>query len=210
MTNSKTLSDDSTLKHLDIGCFQGMLLDQSKQAGWDTYGVELQSEAAQIAKNKHGEDRIICGPFNELTFPHVKFDIITAIDVLEHLQEPVKLIQYAYNSLEGGVLILVTPDTGSLIARLMGRKWFAYAAPEHIFYFNRKCIKNLLSENGFSDIKISYNIKRLKISYVLYQLQFFGKEIYRKYGKILGKMPSFIQNIELPFYGGEMFVIAKK
>jgi 2-polyprenyl-3-methyl-5-hydroxy-6-metoxy-1,4-benzoquinol methylase len=210
--SSGRLVPNNIRRHLDIGCFTGLLLDQSKLSGWETWGVELQYDAAQIAMNKHGEDKVFCGPIEDVAFgKNVQFDVITAIGVLEHLRFPLKFLDAAYDRLvPGGIFLLEIPDAGCLMSKLMGRYWFSYAAPEHTFYFNRKNIQALLTERGFFDIQISYEIRWLKVGYVLYQLQFFGKAIYQKIGRILSKIPDNIQDLTLPFYGGEIFVTAIK
>jgi hypothetical protein len=46
------------------------------------------------------------------------------------------------------MLVIVTPDIGSLAARLMGGRWWHYRAA-HVNFFNRRCLERLLNAHGF-------------------------------------------------------------
>jgi SAM-dependent methyltransferase len=70
-------------------------------------------------------------------------------DVLEHLEDPGLAIDEVHRLLEpGGALYLTVPDAGSLVARLMGRKWWS-VLPMHLQYFTRKSTRRLLDGHGF-------------------------------------------------------------
>ncbi len=46
------------------------------------------------------------------------------------------------------MLVIVTPDIGSLAARLMGGRWWHYRAA-HVNFFNRRSLERLLAAHGF-------------------------------------------------------------
>ncbi len=48
----------------------------------------------------------------------------------------------------GGLLVIVTPDIGSLAASLMGGRWWHYRVA-HINFFNRRSLERLLAAHGF-------------------------------------------------------------
>ena len=72
------------------------------------------------------------------------FDIISLVDVIEHVNTPADLLQHIHAALApDGVFILVTPDVKSLAARILGYKWWHYRFA-HIGYFNKKNLSMLL------------------------------------------------------------------
>jgi len=131
---------------LDIGSGSGILVEQAIKMGYDAEGVEpskwLQSQAV-----KHGL------PVYLGTFPHPDtqgpYDVVTIIDVIEHVSDPVNLISDIRNViLEDGIIVVVTPDISSLMARILGWKWWHFRVA-HIGYFNRRTLGMLLDRAGF-------------------------------------------------------------
>jgi hypothetical protein len=72
------------------------------------------------------------------------------------VNDPVKDIEIANNLLDkNGLLIINTPDSGSLIASTLGKNWHLVVPPEHVFYFNKKSISEVLKKNNFEIINIT-------------------------------------------------------
>jgi len=72
------------------------------------------------------------------------FDAICLWDVIEHLRDPVAVCRSLVRMLKpGGYLFLSTPDTGALIARLMGSDWAFMIPPLHLGYFSRSSLNHL-------------------------------------------------------------------
>lgn len=88
-----------------------------------------------------------------------KFDVVTVLAVLEHLNKPENLLNEAYRVLKkNGKLILTTPSKLSkpileFLARLnlINRRHIK----EHKNYFSKKELTDLLKNAGFKDIKVS-------------------------------------------------------
>lgn len=198
-------------KLLDIGCLTGDFLDLAQQAGFITYGVEYQAEAAQIANGNHG-GRVYCGPIEGYSPPpSTYFDVVTASGVIEHVVAPDKMVGTAANLLkQAGLFIIQTPNTISVPARLLGKWWPAFAPVEHIYYFSARNIKILLERYGLRVLKLASHWKKLPLGYAYNQFQNFGPEYYRVLSKIMTLLPRAVLGWRLPVYVGEMIVIAKK
>src|SRR5207249_9720101 len=59
-------------------------------------------------------------------------NLVTCLDVLEHIPAPQGCLEEAYRILEvGGFLFLRTPNPESIGMRLKGNKWFGFRDPTH-------------------------------------------------------------------------------
>jgi SAM-dependent methyltransferase len=92
---------------LDVGCGSGYFLDQAKQAGLETYGLELNSQAAQKASAKG--HTILPGLLHEINRAQLsgELDLITLFQVLEHVPDPLALMKQAAALLDSGKYIAV-------------------------------------------------------------------------------------------------------
>jgi 2-polyprenyl-3-methyl-5-hydroxy-6-metoxy-1,4-benzoquinol methylase len=186
----------------DVGTFDGRLLDFAEAAGWEAWGMDIQGGAIERARERH-PGRVVTGSVEEAGELGA-FDVISAIGVIEHLRDPDKLLVLAANALpSGGRLILQTPDASSGPARVLRRWWWPIAAPEHVFYFTRRSLRKLCARHHFEVRSIERHWKRLRVGYVYEQLSSFGPE----WRWLLRWVP---KRWFLPFYGGEMIVLATR
>ncbi|WP_288550706.1 class I SAM-dependent methyltransferase [uncultured Brachyspira sp.] len=91
---------------LDIGCSSGLLLEEAKLLGFEPYGIEISEYASSIAKKRIGSERIYNGTLESSNFNKNFFNVITMIDLIEHVRNPVetlKKIRNILNSTGGGV-----------------------------------------------------------------------------------------------------------
>ena len=98
MTRARKIVDFATSyaskpgTYLDVGCNKGFNLYAAEEKGWSVYGSELIAEILVPIKNSkpHLQDRIKVGSFVDLaeTYPDNFFDLITCIDVIDHLTRP--------------------------------------------------------------------------------------------------------------------------
>lgn len=202
---------DQTLKKaklLDVGTFTGEFLEAASSLGADVYGTELQQEAVQIAQKKF-PGKVTTANVLNTRFPNKNFDVITLLGLIEHVVNPDKLLRRVTKLLKsGGVIMLQTPNSGSLLAHAMGKYWPPYAPVEHIHLFSRQSLEMLLAKNGFTNIIFQKHIKKLPLNYVYQNMQNFGPEFHRLLKPFSGSITR--SNLTLPFYGGEMILLARK
>lgn len=196
-------------KVLDIGCFTGDFLVLMKEAGADVHGLELQDDAVDIA-NKKLPGRVKAADVMTDAFPRVHFDIITLLGIIEHVTDPMKLIKRSTELLKkGGTLMIQTPNSSSVLSRLTKQLWPPFAPVEHIHLFSKDSLTKALLLYGYTNITFVTHVKKLPLGYVYNQFKNFGPEFFR----FLRPFESIIlmfSKISLPFYGGEMVMIAKK
>ncbi|MBU0548514.1 MAG: class I SAM-dependent methyltransferase, partial [Candidatus Omnitrophica bacterium] len=110
----------------------------------------------------------------------------------------------------GGLLVVQTPDTSSVLARFMKKRWPPFTPVEHIHLFSRKSLIGALEKIGFKDITVQKHRKVLTIKYVYEMLSTFGPEFQRLARPLYRFLPDGIKRCCLPFYIGEIVVIARK
>lgn len=133
---------------LDLGCGAGALLKAAAGRGWKGVGVDLNETSAAHARG-HGL-HVHTGSFPHLDFGVRTFDVVTMSDFIEHVPNPVEVLGRVKDLLRpGGVTFLTTPDVGSILARLMGHRWLHMKPREHLTYFNRATMRQLLQTAGF-------------------------------------------------------------
>ncbi len=82
-----------------------------------------------------------------------RFELISAFDFLEHVEEPEQLLQWMRDRLvDGGSVIIGVPDMGKWAARLFGTRYYLYC-PMHYSYFTGNSLRLLLSRY-FSQVQI--------------------------------------------------------
>jgi 2-polyprenyl-3-methyl-5-hydroxy-6-metoxy-1,4-benzoquinol methylase len=133
---------------LDLGCGPGTLLKAADTRGWKGVGVDLNDTSAAYARS-HGL-QVHTGRFPHPELEGHTFDAVVMSDFIEHVPDPLDVLVRVRELLRpGGVTFLSTPDAGSLVARLMGRRWLHMKPREHLTYFNRATLRRLLETAGF-------------------------------------------------------------
>lgn len=135
---------------LDVGCGPGFLLSSAHGRGWQARGVELNEWAARFAHDELGLD-VHVGALEGAGLGDGELDAVTMMDLIEHVAEPGAMVAEAARVLRpGGVLALLTPDAGSPVSRLLGRRWpEAQRAPEHVVLLSVRGMAALLDRHGF-------------------------------------------------------------
>ena len=107
---------------LDVGCGGGTLVRALRARGIAAEGVE--PNEALFARFLGGDDRFHHG-LDELAGR--RFDVVSALDVLEHVPDPVPFLRSLADVVAPqGVVLISTPDAGSAAARVLGRRWHHY------------------------------------------------------------------------------------
>jgi 2-polyprenyl-3-methyl-5-hydroxy-6-metoxy-1,4-benzoquinol methylase len=140
---------------LDIGCASGGFLLAAKERGWDVYGVEASKTASKMARERH-KLNVTTGMIYEAGLKDGFFDVVTASDVMEHVESPRAFLKEINRILRpGGLLYIAVPDFDGLyysaalaLSRFSHRNYFVL--PHHVYFFDRRTARRYLREAGFS------------------------------------------------------------
>jgi SAM-dependent methyltransferase len=155
---------------LDLGCAYGFVMEVAREHGWEVAGIEPAEEVAASVARTLGVP--VARDLESAGLAAGTFDAVLLWDVIEHLPDPRRTVDELARLLRpGGILSVVTPDVGSLAARLLGRHWEEMRKlPEHIYFFNRKSLVTLLRVAGFEPVEWGTVGKRMTLEETLSRL----------------------------------------
>lgn len=165
-------------KILDIGCSTGFYLAKLKELGWETFGIEINSEAAKWGKEKL-KLNIFCGSLESANFPSDYFDVVTMWHTLEHVYNPDHTLKEIYRILKkNGTIIIGVPNVDTIERIVFGRCWWAWEAPRHLYHYSLKTLSNFLKKNNFNITKIEFpvNVNNIILSLQIFFLHHFPKK----------------------------------
>jgi SAM-dependent methyltransferase len=148
---------------LDIGCGAGTLLYQAKRYYSNVYGLDI--AISKALKNQNGQFKLLEVDVDKtgLPFEDGFFDTISALDVIEHVFDPVFLLKETYRVLKkDGQVIYTTPNVRTLryLFALVFKGKFPRTSNErigydggHLHYFTHGDLKELFKRTGFREVR---------------------------------------------------------
>jgi len=173
MNKKKNKRDDfldlvprGTRRLLDVGCGSGGLSIRLKEKGIETVGVEKDKKLYSLAKEKL--DAVILGDIEnlKLNYPEGYFDCILYADILEHLIEPLNILEKHKIYLQkDGCVIASVPNVRyyKIILRLiLSGAWDYNDAgmldSTHVRFFGLVNIVELFEKAGYEIVEIRRNV----------------------------------------------------
>jgi len=140
---------------LDVGAAQGTLLEEALRMGFDAEGVDHCESNVQDACAKGL--RVRCATAEELD-EREAFDVITMIDIIEHVPDPLRLLRTVHRALKpGGELVVHTPNHRGavvMLSKLLHTVGIRYPTREifgrnHVCFFDDRSLPLALQTTGF-------------------------------------------------------------
>lgn len=195
---------------LDVGCATGFFLEAATETGFEGHGLEFSTVAISLARPDI-RDRITCGDVNTLLRQDSrKFDVVTAFDIIEHVQNPAAFLEEIRSILApGGIIALSTPDTGHPLRYLMGRSWPMLQPLQHTVLFSKSSMTDLLKARGYTDIEVSAAGKVLSMDYLGDQLAATNPGLHALYRRLHRLVPGPLRRRAFSVNIGELEAYAR-
>lgn len=140
---------------MEIGCGSGVLLRIALDRGWQADALEFSPQLAALARRVNPTATITVTDVLSHTGGAADYDAVLALDVLEHVLDPTLMLKNCCALLKpGGLLLLQTPNTRGLRARLEGADWDMRDPAQHLNLFSPRGLRALLSETGFEVLEL--------------------------------------------------------
>ena len=132
---------------LDIGCGDGLFFDRLAEFG-EVEGVEPSIDL--VSPDNPHRDRIYVCPFDENFRPGKQYSLITMLDVLEHLDNPVGALRHALELLApDGLMIITVPALMAL--------WTNHdVLNHHLTRYTKRSFRNVARQAGFESREERY------------------------------------------------------
>jgi len=182
LNNHLTLPNkNKKIQFLDVGCGEGWALNFFSNLNCQVTGVDY-SDFGCGNHNPEQLENMMIGDLNktiiELTEKRARYDIIQLDNVLEHVISPKKMVGDLNKLLDNdGILIIEVPNDFSVLQNHLlengyvdNEFWIAY--PDHLSYFNKHGLVNLLNDCNFTlidlitDLPIDFNLFNEDTNYI--------------------------------------------
>ena len=131
---------------LDVGCGEGVFLSTLSDE-WSRHGIEPSASGAKLAQQRQLD---VSQATLDSSSKRYEADVITALDVVEHVIDPHRFIEsFKRHLCAGGVLLLLTGDADSYAAKVAGARWSYLKWCGHISVFSRVGLRKVLESHGF-------------------------------------------------------------
>ncbi len=138
---------------IDIGFGEGGMLSVADKNHWKCFGTELSPQALNYAEEKGWI--VSKNALSDARFPKGEFDVVTMIELIEHVPNPDSFFETSFELLRpNGLLFFTTPNAKSINQRFLGTNWSIVSPPEHITIWSPDGSKQALERNHFTTMKI--------------------------------------------------------
>jgi len=159
-------------KLLDVGTGDGLFLKVAKTANFNICGTEISPAAVRAAKKFYNLD-IHLTEIENADFEENSFDVITIWHVIEHVENPLEVMEKLYKlSKPGAVVFVATPNLDKHVARigyrLKSNKPYPFYSPEgeqHLFHFTESTLKKIIKKAGFNIIYAGVDFASVRLEF---------------------------------------------
>ncbi len=162
---------------LDVGAGFGHFLAAMRERGWQVTGVESSTRAAERLRAKGLA--VLVGRVPAVELPERRFDVVTASSVLEHVADPLGVLEQAFRVLRpGGWALMRVPNVALLslffpmrrlesvrlvraLMRVVRKEimdednlFYVIDPPAHLFGFDHRTLRAAFERAGFADVTV--------------------------------------------------------
>ncbi len=138
---------------LDFGAGKGQFLKIAKSENWEGIGIETATKRAEFGRKQYRVE-ILEGYYSHGQIQAGNFDLITLNHVLEHLPDPVGLLNRLLdaNLAPGGICYIEVPRENSWQAKLAGKNWMHWDIPKHLTHWTEAGLLSQMELLGYRKV----------------------------------------------------------
>lgn len=148
---------------LDVGCSAAFFLKLASEHDWKCTGLDVSEWAVRFSREELGVP-VIHGTLPEAKLPSGVFDIVFSSHVMEHVSQPLQMIQEMTRLLRvGGALVTIVPTQFCAPMWRLRRSLTGDPPPRHRAFFTRRTLNLFLVKAGLDPVWARYNIELLRL-----------------------------------------------
>jgi ubiquinone/menaquinone biosynthesis C-methylase UbiE len=201
---------------IDIGCGDGTITKQlAKSIGAkEVWGVDISERSLAMARSKGIKTLKLDVNHEMLPFPDNTVDVVTGIEIIEHLINPDNFLKEAYRVLkDNGYLILSTPNLGSWLNRLLLLGYTpAFYEVSLRFKLGKpfRSVRKVVKEEGV----VAGHLRLYTLKALIQHLSIYGFSIIKIAGASVygGRIVGYVDKLfeRIPSLASDIIIIAKK
>ncbi len=173
---------------LEVGAGNG-LFGQLAAREFDYVGIDVAADAVRVAQSRGLH--VVRASLAHFVNTGTPFDAVTLFHVFEHLADPHDALATLRELLRpGGTLVLITPDTESLLCAISGNRWVSYKFPEHLILYSRSALIELLERSGFEIVAASSDFEYCDHPFLVSRLEALHPAAAAVAKPLLGALPN--------------------
>lgn len=145
---------------LDVGCGVGNFLAHAKKHGWECYGIDFDKDAIEAGKRTFGLEHLSVSDLRAFhdAHPEMVFDLITAFDVFEHIDNHEEFITLIRSMLApNGHIAMTMPYRKRALWLMPGD-----VPPRHLTRWDRSALSSFLARHHFKVTRIERQSEGIK------------------------------------------------
>lgn len=141
-------------KLLEVGCATGRFLNDAHTAGYSVTGIEPAARHRELIPS-HIASSVFLQKLEDVELPDDAFDVIVAIQLIEHLVDPTVFAEKLKRLLKpGGIAYVETPNFDCVSRRLRVPSWMNQnVAPGHRHLFNPRSMAAFCERIGLRVVR---------------------------------------------------------
>jgi SAM-dependent methyltransferase len=138
---------------VDIGCYTGQLLTLLPKS-FRLFGVEPNLKASRVAAARGVT--VVASTVDDFALANAHYDLIMACDVIEHVPNPLALLQQLGSRLKPtGRLLITTGNCDAWLWRLIGADYWYCRFPEHISFIGTRWVRKMPQSVGLKLVDLT-------------------------------------------------------
>jgi SAM-dependent methyltransferase len=160
----------SRARVLDVGGGAGAFVEAIRRKDCRPSVLEPSAASVRLVRSRVPDVEAIEATIEDARIAPESYDAITLWDVIEHLIDPRAVVSTLRSWLvRGGHLFLQLPDSRSLVAKILGKRW-PLLLREHLTYFDSMTVRRLLDEAGFDVLSVRPSLRFFPVGHLVRRL----------------------------------------